>query len=1090
MDSIQDEIDFTGEILFETLKDFIDDHPDMNCDPPTAHRIGVYDLYIYDNAGNEYNIIDFYIEIVCDFVKSESSQLTIVFTDYKKFRHIYPRDPSNTRFTLNYLKGDVKTKAFTNDTNMMDFLFERKAKLKPKIIYSILPNDASELMFTHVSDAAQLYELITQSRVDTDVMHTGLFNNVYAIEHNLDMYVGTRGINPYLGFFDRPVFLPVPDDYNSLIDITSMVGQEVTSMDQYFSTLDLAEQSRIDSIRKRYSVIRSTIDFLHDFVGLAVQIKDQFIAFISTYIGREFIPDVTSIFAEVTTSGGNVSQTACKNLWSKYAINYRQELAIPFFPISEMGNLGSAKIFKDEDRLEFTDEFNDICNTLRKMNVTHFYIEAQNTPLATAMVRQGFNIVIDSAAARDAAPGYSIKTFVKEAIQYKRQSYSSFTVNREYNPELPNNMPVIRQDNASQITIVNGPNSLISKYLLANGIFHLVKADSNDNTIYSGITSDNVPLISVTKSGKKVQELGLNALLETAGFQQLRGSQNASRISDISILGSKPNESRMLMLFLKTYTDYCQADTIEQIKVGLRVIAASSDFLASRTFDAFFSTPTFYVGVNNVTTTCSDTRYMIPTQSEIENKLLVYAKIISNPAIIVAYINYYITRIQTYIAVEYASTLSPAVYYAGTSLQLWLEQVKINAAQTIQAIIGTNVAEMDNNERISFIQQFPEKLSEYIMSLSKVNQLSQHFMETHNKSSEIIISIMAINNRITVDELIDNFYKTKQSLINALPNDTPEHVINTHLISIYTSAIATKSNHAVKSFLTNILAILLNPLLPLEVKEIFKQIFVMVSFVNSLNLQIKPKLNERIKKQFIAVNPNTFSAQEVLSGITDDNLGPIENIPIPINGGIKVSDFIQNPEDVEIYPSTAQEHVDSAISDAVAQAQIHNNAVINYAKKQLTSDILELQESQSQFVNDKDSLPLVFSYIDLVSICENISNIAPGFSERIEEYITETSKLPPLDRKVLDPIVLVVDKAVEHYMDIILKKMETALLRGGKRKKNVKKTCKGFIKKHNNKAGSKKHNLNTKKTTKRSRKTRKITKRAKYIKKNVTKHRR
>jgi hypothetical protein len=1111
MASIQNNgnIDITRdrEISFEKLRDFVDAREAMDCDPPTAHIIGIYDVYISDSAG-EYPVIDFYIEVVCDFVKREGSQLNIVFTDYKSFRHTYPKDTENRSFHLKYLKGITKTKVFIDVDSMMDFLENKHAKLERR---SAHPDTSHEYiaMFNQASNYQELYERIVSSQVNTDVTHTGLFNGVDIIEHNLNMYIGSRGINPFLRYFDLENFLPLPDGYKELIDTTSISKQAVTSIDQYLSTLSADEQVRIHNIRRTYSVIRSTIDFLHDFVGLAIQIQENFIWFIERYIGAEFIPVVNSIFRDVQTSGGNVNQNACKNLWSQYAINYRRELSIPFFPISEMGNLGSARIFKDETtRLEFTPEFDNICHTLRNlMGITHFYIEAQNTPLATAMVRQRFNIITDSAAARDAAPGYSIKTFVKEAIYYKRERYDAVTVNRDYTLQWPNDMPYIRQDSPTQITIVNGPNCLISKYLLAGGIYHLVNANNDTNDILSGVGIAE-PFISVSKQNPKakVQELGLNALLATAGLRQLRGSQSASPITDITILNGDQRTTGMLMLFLKTYTDYCQADTIEQIKANKRVIAASSDFLASRTFDAFFATPTFYVGVNNVTATCSDTRYMTPDADDIENKLLVFAKIQQYHPLIIAYINYYITRIQTYIATEYTATLSPAVYYAGTSLQLWLDQVKINAAQTIQLMQSTDISQLNNDDKISFIQQFPDSLSEYIMSLSKVNQLSQNFMETYNKSSEIIVSIMAISNRINIDELIDNFHKTKQSLINALPNDTPIEEINTHLISIYTAAIATKSSHAVESFLTNIMNILLhiqslmeNPRLSaedqqllMEVKESFKQIFVMVGFVHLLNNVVNTKLQKRIKEQFIAVNPSTFSENNVLSSITDDNLGPIESMPIEtVDKGIKtVSELIQKPEDVEIPPSAeSQEDVIEAVVEGVTKAQTHNNKVINYAKKQLLDDILKINQSQSQFVNDRDALPLYFSYIELVDVCKNISGIAPHFSERIDEFIVVNSRLPQPDRKTLHPTALIDPGALEAYSGDILVKMETQLLRGGKRNRYNRKT-------RNTKRNKKNSNKNTirlyksKRNTKRSRKTRKITKRAKYIKKNVTKHRR
>jgi hypothetical protein len=178
-----------------------------------------------------------------------------------------------------------------------------------------------------------------------------------------------------------------------------------------------------------------------------------------------------------------------------------------------------------------------------------------------------------------------------------------------------------------------------------------------------------------------------------------------------------------------------------------------------------------------------------------------------------------------------------------------------------------------------------------------------------------------------------------------------------------------------------------------------------------------------------------------------------------------------------------------AITAAVAEAQSINDKVINIAKRQLTSDILSLHQSQSQF----ESLPLVFSYTELVTICENISNIAPGFSEIIEQYISETSKIAPLDRTGLNRDILIAHGALEAYSDVILGKMEAALLRGGKRNRYIKKTrnTKKAKKINRNKKNITLHK--SKRNTKKLpclRKTRKITKRPKYIKKHVTKHRR
>jgi len=934
------------------IQDFLDNLNTYIHGTPHQYCNNLYHMYVTVNNA-QYIITNFQIAIQCferaPGINSDAATGIYLYNPHNKLNNITDIDKYvfnlvlETENTVEPNSTTTEAITFSQSLPLYKFLEDNKAYLVkiPDNKYTNLNNNFKAMFKTGnpINTIAGITSFLTPSQISK----FPVLNSGDDIEHQLDLWGFVDGVtdtNPVLTAFNDDVVTPISLSSLSLssLSLSSSSTAGVNSMDCYINALPDKDNKNI--IRLKYGIIRTTIDFFHDYVSLAVNLFDKFKIFVTSANEDKFsstgritwgsiITIMNDIQLKVTTTGGNVSQTACKNLWTKYAIDYRRELSISCFPISEFGNIGSADIYSDDSRTKFTAEFDKLCKKIKDdLQIHHFYLEAQNTPLAKALIKQGFGMVISNIAERDAGSGYSIKTAIIEGITNKLNPEPSiYMVNRAnitnqqlqcptvtLNPLL-GAPPTFKENHSIKTaTITNGPQCLISKFL---GLSNMeVVANDSINTITSTLKPVTVTVSNITNGGGrggaktvaelaaaktaasfakrrdtkpavvgtddsyldafaaadairaatikranapsnapiKIQQLGLNALIAStnvltkSNYDQLRGAGSASAISQItmspsSITNTTKSLVEILILSLKTYTDYCQADEIEQLKTGgIKVIAASSDFLASRTFSDFFATPSVYVGINKVIVTCSDTRFGTLTSTQISNRLTVFTKLCSYTDIIKQYIKYTIDYVNKYIIAEKIVTLSPSTYYGCSSVELYLVQTLDNANKTIDNI--TNQKDyfynplLSDDDKRTFLKQFPDKLSIYISELCKINLLSMVFNESHAQITKIIQTIVNIDGRISTTYFLNIYEEVKQEIINALPTTTSLTDLNIHIISIFTIAISTKNTKSVNNFIVNLeyaIAELKKNNTQNQVIILFTQILDAITFVNKLN---------------------------------------------------------------------------------------------------------------------------------------------------------------------------------------------------------------------------------------------------------------
>jgi len=156
------------------------------------------------------------------------------------------------------------------------------------------------------------------------------------------------------------------------------------------------------------------------------------------------------------------------------------------------------------------------------MGITHFYIESQNAPLATALIKNGFQLIHSNIALRDAAPGYSFKTAVKDGLVLEKSA--TIWVDRQYNVNHDSGCPLVTPLDRTQLypnkyLITNGPNSLISKYFGFSDIIVAGMTSPGSETITENAIRSNLlgtDIIVETFDAKKPPQLGLNAIIETS----------------------------------------------------------------------------------------------------------------------------------------------------------------------------------------------------------------------------------------------------------------------------------------------------------------------------------------------------------------------------------------------------------------------------------------------------------------------------------------------------------------------------------------------------------------------------------------------
>jgi len=960
----------------------------------------VYNVYVSIDE-KVWKITNFRIAVQCINETDEKTGIYILTSvNNTKIQH-------NTILPINKLKlidENEKTLTISIKELTLDDLIRYGAyliKMSNQTYGNINPEENKFAI--EITTMDQLQKSLLADKTYSLIAQTGILNPAPIIEHQLDLLGLVDGVNDksdnLLNAFNNDNLFSVKTPRIKINGQVDLGESKINSMDCFISNLSEKERDDKNRIRLKYGIIRSIIDFFHDYVRLAVELQNNLYKFIlENYVRTRLIDEsilntLNNIGSTVTTSGGNVSQTACKNLWSTYAISYRQELSISFFPISEFGNLGSANIFTDiSARNEFTPEFIQICKDFKNnFKIEYFYIEAQNTPLSSAFVKSGFGMITSNMAVRDAAPGYSIKTaIVKDGLA----AGNAIIIDRIYSDTYESYCPNLNiaktpsSEYGYRVTVGNGPNCLVSKFLGFSDI--AVIANNTTNTILSKTKDENKTTIVVDNKGAKIMELGLNALIATANrygfkFPQLRGSGNASPISQVNVSDPFiPVNAIIPILSLKTYTDYCQAVEIEDLKTAnIRVVAASSDYLAARTFSDFFATPTVYVGVNHIIATCSDTRYSSLTVKQLTSKLNVFNKLIIYKQVFQKYITQKLGSIAGYISSSQNKTLSPSIYYGCATLLLSLQQTLSDANQILEDITSDEKVYYFNtlvpNEQINFIKQFPVEVSLYIAGLCKINLFSQIFKESHDNFSDIILKIISISNRITINEFLNVFYGVEQALTNALVTTIDPNEFTINLIALYTVAIATKNKYAKDSFITNLNS---------QIKELIKanqsnqndriiQIFTImtttIEYIFELNNNILSQLPKTIKMNFIAAVPNVFG-YDIQPPVSEYDIYRIREFAEVVPELNPIIDGIDN---------TNVRIEESADSDTIEELSRREENMINLIQKEFPSVLKSKQtkEEQEQAALERVQINTTTSQLE---INDSNVNLAVPYSEVLQ----------------------------------------------------------------------------------------------------------
>ena len=939
--------------------------------------------YILYSLTEEQQLINYWIQIYCkeEFILISINSLfytpIVLYNSHNSFIPSPEQILLKKATILNKINDEIKT----SNKQLSDLMSDR---------WIIVSSNFSEIqkMAPKLNDAYKVLKTISGSGMPN--IFKEIFESSLTIEDELFSLEK-----------DKSMFSNVSTRLTSTTSLTlNNTGEAITisdlnSMDCYIANLlttnqDLAVSA--NNTRIRYGIIRSTIDFFHDYVSEAVNIFEYFKAFIkqnNPLVKQQWINTVMDeIKGKVTTSGGNVNQTACKNLWSEYSIQYRKELNIPCFPIVDFGNIGSAKIWSDYDNRKsqynpenYTVEFREIIDKLlHKLNIRYFYIEAQSTPISTALIQHKFGMVTSNIALRDAAPGVSITTAMGLGLE------NALWIDRIYDRDYRGLCPQVQllkplNQYSERRLITNGPSCLISKFLGLSQMKVNASLDSSQNQIESAVISGKSIEVRTSPTYPKINFLSLNGVIQSAKeetglpIRQLRGQGTASKNPDIEVsVSSDGIEESMLILSLKTYTDYCQADEIEQLKTptvatsvahatpGLRVIAASSDFLASRTFSDFFATPSIYVGHNYVTVTCSDTRYETLDGLQIQQRLILYTQLVNNNDLLIGII---INKLNDYgrkYTTEQNFTASAPTYYGLSNLLLEMNQNIINIQQIIMDLVeqSTNFISLSYNEQVNFLKQFPSTLPEFLHSLCKFNIMYDLFKNVNYNFGKIVKKIRNIESRTTNAKFFEIYREIVQEITNALPTETTSDDLNIHIITLFTYSIATKPERIKTSFLTK-LDLVKGELSDEQqqdtpnIAKILINIGKSIQFVFSVNQNIQQRFQS--KKQLI-------NAIKTIGNITE-------------------SSQIQS-EDIE------KTDIDDKISD------IENTMISNPSDHDIDRYNLIMEISQHTVILEKDevdqgeTIQLYFPYSELLLICQNIYTSSTNPSQTDIDNQTET----------------------------------------------------------------------------------------------------
>jgi hypothetical protein len=717
-----------------------------------------------------------------------------------------------------FFQNELKNLQFTiaAGTKHYDFLvnstlsvFDPADYNKTQRVTSLL-SDNFHLQMTTIHEIEQYHEKdIHNSMIDEN----GSGNNYHAISSNL--FLEASLLTKSLSYFDSiKNFVEMGNHDGAKIKEGEKVNSNVTSIFH-----DATEDPTKMPIIKKYGIIRSFIDICHDYTWVIVPIINYFIELIHRTHEDEF-PGITEELIKIKTqiitiggTGDNVNQISCRNVWNSCVKKYRIELGITNISSDDFGNIGSYSIWTDPNDREqgVTTDFETLIELLKDNGFTHFCVESQNCPAGKLFIERGLSIFSAKDWKRDAGSGYSnYKNDQNKTIIYDHRDLN-ILYNEEYTEFI------------SKIEIANniieyGPNCLPSRFL---GLIDMVSfSDDKRNEIYVTYKGGNIIKVStptkfsIIRKFPQNSQFSLNGLIQTAndlcgaGLSQPRGEGNARRIEDINLVetGNDIKLYSMVILFLKTYTDYIQAYCMEAVKGDIKCLTLTIDNLCARTFDGLFACPVALLLPNKITVSIPDLRYFNLSIEDRNSKFIVFRLLnrVRIKEIIYLCVQQQVLKFWSYLKNERNNTYNAAIYYACDSCLYGLldRQIEDDAIITLEGIISIEkFNSYDQQDQEQYLRQFPNTLSEFVAKLCKFDKVSYMFDELHEKFMSIISLLFSINARMRPQMFVDNYYSIKQDIINVLKNNTENELINIHIACLCAFVIGSRSEHYKTSFI-------------------------------------------------------------------------------------------------------------------------------------------------------------------------------------------------------------------------------------------------------------------------------------------------
>jgi hypothetical protein len=598
-----------------------------------------------------------------------------------------------------------------------------------------------------------------------------------------------------------------------------------TRLEEFIKTIEDEEKKNlIKDVIYFYSLIRSYIDFYHDFVSPSIeQIKEIrnklegsniFSKLKTLQFGEQ---PIINIFDEIdnaviTSTRDGINQTQCKKKIKEYMEKYckmMNKLGVYWLtPNKESAFMCSANTQNSLEMDIFLKQLNDDY-------IDCFYTETDKSHISEFLAIKGFNMLASKTGEWDAGPGFSEKT-------YKRYNNKDVKkILRKYDEKGKNSVEL---DNNNYI-ITNNENSLISQYMFLDLFKIYANNVGNENKL---IIEENGNKVEIPRDKGNATALSVNALSATVGIPQSRGEKSASAITGLQNKGL----SKQSILSLKTFGDFIQLLDIHDIKEKEKCIFIVLDQLCEDS-GMLFGLPTIRSESKFVSYYCYDTRYHSIDPVIMQRKLNVFLRIANNVEILKIQVKEKIFKpLKEYLENIQRLHYDPSIYYAANYLLYEIEEIKNSAIQKLDEVRNKynelNLAEQTVITDVNYIKLFPinndkfeewnkkggniEKLKEfngdfdtYMEQICDFSRIKGTFMNISNLFTELMTDINEnVKNRIDSEQFKNYYYKFKQELINFLNKDTQPEIINLNFIVIFAVIFSTKGKYAQDSFILNI----------------------------------------------------------------------------------------------------------------------------------------------------------------------------------------------------------------------------------------------------------------------------------------------